>query len=168
MRLAGQMRLKNFLAVVFAGIFALVGISAFGGVWWISTRPAPVPAAVAAPVVAPAVAPATPIAVAPVAAPVEPAPAAVGREVDRIVLSYEGKDIGSDKLKDVTKGQPFKVNIYQDAGSKSADRAKIDLDRDDKWDEKITFEPGKITRQVASKDDEVYDQTTHWTGSGWE
>ena len=89
------------------------------------------------------------------------------READRVALSYIGKDIGTDKLKDVTKGKPFKVNVYQDAGNTSANRAKLDLDRDDKWDEKLTFEPEKITREVAPADDENYTETWHWDGSTW-
>lgn len=99
------------------------------------------------------------------------APTVIGanaeREADRVALSYIGKDIGTDKLKDITKGKPFKVNVYQDAGSATANRAKLDLDRDDKWDEKLTFEPEKITREVAPADDENYTETWHWDGAGW-
>jgi hypothetical protein len=89
------------------------------------------------------------------------------REVDKVVLSYVGKPIGADKLKDVTKGKPFKVNVYQDGGSPTANRAKVDLDRDDKWDEKFTFEDGTITRDVAPADDESYTEHLRWDGHGW-
>jgi hypothetical protein len=95
------------------------------------------------------------------------ASAAASRPVDAAVMSYQGKNIGKDKLKDVTSGKDYKVNVYQDAGKPTVNRAKIDLDRDEKWDEKITFEEGKITRQVAPADDEAYTQTFHWSGSGW-
>jgi hypothetical protein len=97
-----------------------------------------------------------------------PVPAAGGREVDTVALGYRGKNIGGPKLKDVTKGRPYKVNVYQDDGHSSANRLKIDLDRDDKWDEKWTFDGDSVTREVASADDEAYDVKQTWTGSGWE
>lgn len=114
-------------------------------------------------------------AAAPTAAPAAPAaPAdpnartvAADRAVDVDVLSWRGKNLGSDKLKDVTSGKPYKINVYQDAGSATANRAKIDLDRDDKWDEKITFDGAKVTREVAPADDEVYAETWSLLGSKW-
>lgn len=169
MRLAGQVRLRNFLVLAALGV-VLVSAGAVGAVMFVGAQapPAQIPAPNAVPVAAPdAVPEAAPVA--PEAAPIVSTPQASGvREVDTLVLSYQGKDIGTDKLKDVTKGKPYKVNLYQDAESTSVDRAKIDLDRDDKWDEKITFAPDKITRQVASKDDEFYDQTLHWNGTAWQ
>jgi hypothetical protein len=102
------------------------------------------------------------------ASPAPSGPAAGGRPVDADVMTWRGKDLGTDKKKDVTSGKPYKVNVYQDAGSTTANRAKIDLDRDDKWDEKITFEPTRITREVAPADDEQYTETWHWDGAGWQ
>jgi hypothetical protein len=90
-----------------------------------------------------------------------------GREVDGVVLGYRGRALGSDKLKDVTAGRPYKVNVYQDAGKATANRAKVDLDRDDKWDEKFTFDGDRVERQVAPQDDENYSETWLWDGSGW-
>lgn len=105
-------------------------------------------------------------------APATPAPAVAAvapdaRDVDRVLLSYENKNLGGDKLKDVQKGKPWKLNVYQDPGASVANRAKIDLDRDDKWDEKITFKPGEISREVAPADDEVYTERYLWTGGSW-
>lgn len=157
---AGRMKLKNFVVLA-----ALSGAAAIAGLgWWITSRP-PAPMAVAPPSPPPSE---PPIDRAP---PVE-APTGVppdsGREIDRVVLDYFQRNIGTDKLKDVTKGRPFKINVYQDPGQKTANRAKVDLDRDDKWDEKLSLEDGRITRQVAPDDDEAYRQTFHWNGSGWE
>ncbi|HMV68423.1 MAG TPA: hypothetical protein PKA64_16360 [Myxococcota bacterium] len=95
------------------------------------------------------------------------APPAVGRPVDADVLVWRGRDLGTDKRKDVTSGKPYKVNVYQDAGNATANRAKVDLDRDDKWDEKITFEADRVVREVAPADDEQYTETYTWDGSGW-
>lgn len=98
-----------------------------------------------------------------------PVPADIGPamgNLDRTVLAYNGKDLGSEKAKDVTSGLPYKVNVYQDAGEATANRAKVDLDRDEAWDIKVTF-GDSITRQVSSHDDEVYDVDEHWDGAAW-
>jgi hypothetical protein len=87
--------------------------------------------------------------------------------VDLALLKWQGKDLGTKKIKDATKGQPFKINVYQDDGETSANRAKIDLDRDDKWDVKVTFEQPP-SRQVSPDDNEDYSVTQIWNGKGWE
>ena len=87
--------------------------------------------------------------------------------VDVALLKWQGKDLGTQKIKDATKGQPFKINVYQDDGNPTANRAKIDLDRDDKWDIKVTFEE-PATRQVSPDDDENYSVTQAWSGKAWE
>lgn len=89
------------------------------------------------------------------------------REVDQFVMGWKGKDLGASKRKDVTKGRAYKVNLYQDDGKASVSRAKIDLDRDDKWDEKWTFDGETVSRKVAPADDENYTEETVWDGSGW-
>ena len=94
--------------------------------------------------------------------------AKTGRAVDRYLLGQVGRDIGTKKLKDTTRGKLYKVNLYQDDGHSSVNRAKVDLDRDDKWDEKWTFKGDTVQRKVAPKDDEQYTRTLHWTGSAWE
>jgi hypothetical protein len=92
----------------------------------------------------------------------------MSRDVDRAVVQWRGKALGSDKIKDATTGQPFKVNVYQDAGRATANRAKVDLDRDDKWDEKWTFEAdGRVIRDVAPGDDDVYTVKEVWQGGRW-
>jgi len=89
------------------------------------------------------------------------------RDVDRFLTAWAGKDLGTKKRKDVTKGRPYKVNLYQDEGVGSVNRAKVDLDRDDKWDEKWTFDGPNISRKVAPADDENYSQTSVWNGTEW-
>jgi hypothetical protein len=97
-----------------------------------------------------------------------PAPAAGLSPVEAAAMAYQGRNLGSPKLKDVTKGKPYKINVYQDEGKTTANRLKIDRDRDDRWDEKWTFDGDAVTRKVASQDDEAYDVEQRWTGSGWE
>lgn len=158
---AGQMKLRTFLALAgSAGLLVVGGV----GLLWSQREPAPpvqveltreVP-------VSPSRVEASRVEAEPIAV-----PTGTGRPVDAEVLAFQGRDIGSDKLKDVTKGRPYKVNVYQDAGESSVNRAKIDLDRDDKWDEKIDFTPEGVKRQLAPNDDEVYSETTWLEGGSW-
>lgn len=174
--LAGNMKLKTFLAL--AGLCGVVLVGTGG--WWLASRPEPppepqVPTQLSAPAQQ---APAAAQAPAGVQAPaVEPAPssaeptasAAGGPAWQADVLTWVGKDLGADKKKDTTKGRAWKVNVYQDAGQATANRAKVDVDRDDKWDEKWTFEAdGRVSRQIAPADDEQYSQTWVWNGQDWQ
>lgn len=163
---AGQMRLRTFLllggtALVLGG--GVFGAAVVSGVfaWRASSE-------VTAPVV-PAPVAVAPVATAPRTAVVDASvPTAAGaREADTVVLDYLGKPLGTDKKKDVTSGRAYKVNVYQDAGQSVANRAKLDLDRDDKWDEKFTWKDGVITREVAPSDDEAYSARYTWTGGAW-
>jgi hypothetical protein len=89
------------------------------------------------------------------------------RSYDAEVIAWKDKSIASDKEKDVSKGKAYKINVYKDAGQTNVNRVKVDTNRNDKFDEKYTFEPGKITLQRAPADDEQYTETYHWTGDGW-
>jgi hypothetical protein len=72
------------------------------------------------------------------------------------------------KIKDALPRESFKVNIYADNGSAVWNRLKIDLDRDEKWDEKWDLENGQpAKRHVSTKDNEVYDLEYRWQGGGW-
>ena len=161
--LAGKMKLKHFMAI--AGVLAvgaMVGlyVSCDGSKETpsperASTPPPSRPAANPSPDPAP---------------PSPPTPAGdlpSERPVDVAAAKWRGRAIGSDKLKDVTKGEAYKINVYQDAGHATANRLKIDLDRDDKWDEKWTFDGERIKRQVAPNDDESYSQSFEWSGGAW-
>jgi hypothetical protein len=89
------------------------------------------------------------------------------RSYDAEVIAWSKRSIGGDKMKDATKGKSWKLNLYKDAGFSTVNRAKVDIDRDDKFDEKYTFETTKITLQCAPNDDESYTETYHWNGIGW-
>lgn len=85
---------------------------------------------------------------------------------DRAVLLLIEQRV-KPSLKDAARGQPFKVNLYSDGGTRWT-RAKVDLDRDDRWDEKWTFkDDGRIEKQVAPDDDERYTQTLLRQGDAW-
>ncbi|HOT27260.1 MAG TPA: hypothetical protein PLU72_03655 [Candidatus Ozemobacteraceae bacterium] len=81
------------------------------------------------------------------------------RPMDAEIISAAVANISGDKAKDAVRGRSWKVNLYKDAGQTQVNRAKVDLDRDDKWDEKWTWKNGTLTREVASNDDEAYDRT---------
>ena len=74
----------------------------------------------------------------------------------------------TDKIKDAFPRESFKVNIYRDGSSPTWTRLKIDLDRDDKDDEKWTLNAGQPDkRQVSTRDDEQYDKEYRWQGGKW-
>ncbi|HUH04227.1 MAG TPA: hypothetical protein VML75_19650 [Kofleriaceae bacterium] len=164
--LAGNVKLKNFLMV--AGV---VGVAGIAGLYFAcrggddgekysapETRPDPRPVVQPTP---------QPVGTQPVAPqPVNTASSNL-RDVDQALLKWQGKSLGGDKKKDAIKGRSYKVNLYQDAGHSVMNRAKIDLDRDDKWDEKWTFDGDNIARQVAPNDDEKYTLSFDWTGTDW-
>ena len=169
--LAGRMKLNHFLLIV--GGVALCGgggslllLPVLGGVFWAASAPqhvSPVAApaipatAVSAPAVAPATAPAT-----------VTVPADAARPWDAFLIGKQGVSIGGDKVKDATGGTAYKVNLYQDTGSGAINRAKVDYDRDEKWDEKWTYSADGIERQVAPADDERYTETWKWSGNSWQ
>lgn len=89
------------------------------------------------------------------------------REWDAEVIAWSKRSISGDKMKDATKGKSYKLNLYKDADKTTVNRAKLDINRNDKFDEKYTFETTKITLQRAPADDENYTETYHWNGTGW-
>ena len=161
--LAGRMKLKWF--VLFIAAFVVAGIAAI-----VMTRDKSEPPA--APVVKKEEPPP-----APPPRDEQPTPVAEAKPTqasdldarawDQEVLSWRTRSISSDKQKDVSKGKSYKINVYKDAGSSTVNRAKVDVNRNDKWDEKYTFKGETITLQRAPADDEKYTETYHWNGSGW-
>jgi hypothetical protein len=88
-------------------------------------------------------------------------------EVDGVLFKYAHKSLGTDKIKDAVPGRPWELNLYQDPGSPVLSRAKVDYDRNDSWDERITFDGDVVTREVAPADDEHYTEMYRWNGSSW-
>jgi hypothetical protein len=93
------------------------------------------------------------------------------RPMDQQILDLLAKDSSTDKLKDAFPGKSFKANIYRDGAGTKFNRVKIDLNRNDKWDEKwsVEVEGGKetIKRQVAPADDEKYTHDYRLVGGKW-
>jgi len=89
------------------------------------------------------------------------------RDIDKLlVLDWAGRDIGSTKRTDVTRGRPYRVDVYQEGGRITATHASVDLDRDELWDEKWVFEPdGSIRRSRSPNDDENFTVYELWTGT---
>lgn len=167
------MKFKTFRMLVIGGAVALVGTA----VWQCRGRPeeqrahdrevlgldAPQPAPVASrvadvrPVAAAGSADVPALAGGPVAG--HPSPEAY-------LLAILGKPADADKLKDVTSGVGAKINVYNEGGAWA--RAKVDHDRDEKWDEKWDFNSdGVVERQVAPADDEQYSETYRLVGGAW-
>jgi hypothetical protein len=87
------------------------------------------------------------------------------RPVDQDMLSLLNRPV-EEKLKDGTKGKPYKINLYSDDRA-AWNRAKVDLDRDEKWDESWTFKGGSTERKVAPADDENYTEVYVLSGTSW-
>jgi hypothetical protein len=88
------------------------------------------------------------------------------RDVDVAALAVLNRPV-VDKIKDATRGQPFKVNAYSDDKVRF-NRLKLDLDRDNKDDETWTvFADGRIERKVSTKDNGTYNETYRLEMSGW-
>ncbi len=108
------------------------------------------------------ISPSLPPVVAPDAGALRPEPS------ESMVLAWKQRPIAVPKKKDVSKGRPFKINVYQDDSGAGVSRAKVDLDRDDQWDHKYTFEPdGGVTRKVSPNDDENYTVVQRLTDAEW-
>jgi len=87
-----------------------------------------------------------------------PAPAPTAAPDYRtFLLSRLGTPAHGDKLKDAVPG-PAKVNVYAKNGT--WDRAKVDFDRDEKWDEKWWVKDGKILREASSDDGDHHGKGT--------
>jgi len=166
--LAGRMKLRNF-----ALIGAVVAVGAIGTSYWACSsksadkkEDAPKPEPAKAPIPPPP--PPTPPPDAPTKTTAESGTDDLGkRGYDDEVIAWRTKTIAGDHLKDVSKGKPYKIDLHKDAGSTTVTRAKVDLNRNGKWDEKYSFKGDKITLERAPADDEKYTETYHWTGTGW-
>ncbi|HEX5057736.1 MAG TPA: hypothetical protein VFV99_00190, partial [Kofleriaceae bacterium] len=161
MPLAGSIKLRSFLAIIVgigcAGVFLLFKACK-------SSEPPPKPADV---VVKPKPEP-TPTPTPPEPTPQQPSGQEMAaRAWDADVIAWSKKTISGDKQKDVSKKKPYKINVYREAGHATVNRAKVDINRNDKWDEKYTFDGDTITLEIAPADDENYTKTYHWTGSAW-
>ena len=163
------MKYNTFKGLLIGGAL-LVVLGGFGTcVVFLATRPAvpvadPLPPAVAVPAAEPVAR----------TAPPPTATASVGTkelplgEMDRAIIAAAAVPISGDKVKDAVRGRSYKVNLYKDAGESRVNRAKIDLDRDEKWDEKWTFEKsGGTKRQIAPLDDENYSIEYALEGQRW-
>src|SRR5262249_52160680 len=167
----GPMKFRTFRILVTLGVIAAVVALVF-----VIRRPAeaptqpPVPtkAATAPPPTAPP--PTAPPPTAPPAATAPPPSASTGnlRPMDQEILDRVKSGIPGDKLTDAIPGHPWKVNLYKDAGQTAINRAKIDLNRNDKWDEKWSFEGGVVKRQVAPADDESYTERYMLKDGSWQ
>lgn len=93
-----------------------------------------------------------------------------GRSADQAVVEFLNRQPNAtgDRIKDAFPRESFKVNIYRDGDSQTWTRLKIDLDRDEKDDEKWTLNNGQPDkRQVSTRDDGNYDREYRWRGAQW-
>lgn len=169
------MKFKTFRGLII-GVALVGGIGLWAASCAFCTKRAPddngarapqdVPTAMPSPPTAVTAATATPTVAA--SAPAGGSDRATLRAMDREVLARIAGPVPGGKIKDLFPGRPYKVSIYKDAGHAKANRVKIDLDRNGKWDEKWTLEDdGKIKRKVAPRDDENYTLEFRLRGDTW-
>lgn len=92
------------------------------------------------------------------------------RTADQAVVEFLNRQPNAtgERIKDAFPRESFKVNIYRDGNSPTWTRLKIDLDRDEKDDEKWTLANGQPDkRQVSTRDDGNYDREYRWRGAQW-
>lgn len=79
------------------------------------------------------------------------------RPFDEEIIKLFEQTPSGDKIKDATPNRPYKVNLYAEGGKYV--RAKVDLNRNNKWDEKWSFDDkgGEriYKRQVSPSDDDT-------------
>lgn len=165
------MKFKTFLALVVSGIL-IVGVVLGGSCVWLFGRSG---SSTPPPVVSDPTQPNQPIK--PTRPPQTGQPTIPNvnadiptgaRPVDQDILNFLRQPASGDKVKDAFPGKSYKVSFYQDTPGQGWNRAKIDLNRNGKWDEKITIENGQMTkRQVATNDDENYDVEFRWRSGQW-
>jgi len=95
-----------------------------------------------------------------------PVPSAAQPDYVDYLLNTLGKPAPDEKHKDALgSGKPH-VNLYAERGMWI--RAKVDLDRDEKWDEKWHLrEDGTVEREVAPADDENYSDRFLFKDGTW-
>lgn len=157
--MAGRVRLTTFFGIA-GGVLLLGALGGFAALGWVLVHlPAPAPPPAPPPVVA-------------VAAPARPPPPAVAaavprQEIDQELFSWVGRTVQGGRREDVVPDRRYRVDVFQDAGKPAVNLVKVDLDRDGRWDEKVTLDADRLTREVASADDEWYDLVYRWDGNAW-
>ncbi len=148
------MKYRTFRNIVLVVVFSCGGLlGMFGAIKCAGTLSPP-------PVAAPRASPARPPATGAPSAPLQPGPGM--REIDRAALALLERPV-EPKIKDGTRGRPYKINVYSDDGRRW-NRLKVDLDRDERWDESWTIKPdGSIERRVPAEGS-VY----RLAGASWE
>jgi hypothetical protein len=166
MTLAGSMKLRNFLLMV---VLVAAGAVTASYLACSSKHDEPKAKPTTPPVtdIKPAVPPPTPMPPVDAATPPVAAPDLAARPYDADVLAWRTKTAPKGKIKDAAPRAAYKLDLYQDAGKSTIDRAKLDANRNGKWDDKYTFDGDAITLEHAPADDEKYTETYHWNGSGW-
>ncbi len=113
----------------------------------------------------------------PVSAPANRAPLPTGssadaeqslRPMDAEILAAARAGMDRGKAKDIFPRAPYKVSLYEDDSKTWGNRVKVDLNGDQKWDEKWEFSAsGDVRRQVAPADDEHYTEEYVLVGKSW-
>lgn len=89
------------------------------------------------------------------------------RPMDKALLDKLHEPLRADAQKDAFPQQAYRVNVYQEAGHATPNRLEVDLDRNDKWDERWTVDGAAIKREVAPAGDENFTREYALENGAW-
>lgn len=93
--------------------------------------------------------------------------AAALRPMDKALLDKVHEPLRADHQSDAFPQQAYRVNVYQEAGHTTPNRLEVDLNRNEKWDERWTIEGAAIKREVAPADDENFTREYVLENGSW-
>lgn len=89
------------------------------------------------------------------------------RPMDKALLDKVHEPLRADQQRDAFPQQAYRVNVYQEAGHTTPNRLEVDLNRNEKWDERWTIEGAAVKRQVAPADDENFTREYVLENGSW-
>lgn len=89
------------------------------------------------------------------------------RAMDKALLDKLHEPLHAASQKDAFPQQAYRVNVYQEAGHDTPNRLEVDLNRNEKWDERWTVEGTHIKREVAPADDENFTRVYSLENGSW-
>ncbi|MFO0618318.1 MAG: hypothetical protein U0414_37335 [Polyangiaceae bacterium] len=160
------MRYSTFRALMIAGGVLCVGAGVAGAAISLGTQPAP---AVAAATESAKPTPPPPKEATILRSPTATTSAEVAalRPMDKALLDKLHEPLRADSQKDAFPQQAYRVNVYQEAGHTTPNRLDVDLNRNEKWDERWTVDGAAIKREVAPSDDEHFTKEYVLENGSW-
>lgn len=94
-----------------------------------------------------------------------------GRDVDGVVFMHLLETMLPPEvaaLEDVAPDAPYRIDLLRRGDVPIVAGARVDLDRDGRWDEVWSAGDGAVFREVSPEDDGRHTERHRWTGRTWE